>query len=112
MKDIDFDELDRAVSSLMSSVPKNKPVKVSDEDITLVIPGSAADVPAEELKEDISPTSDVADTEPEEVEPVLSPSREPEQPPEHVDEPEQEEALSPAASIQPAPNRGRFMDMV
>lgn len=37
MKDLDFDELDKAVNSLMGNVPKSEPVKPDDDIKTLVI---------------------------------------------------------------------------
>ena len=50
MKELDFDELDRAVSTLMSAVPDSPPEPVEDEVKTVTIPSSRADDTADDVQ--------------------------------------------------------------
>lgn len=89
MKDIDFDELDKAVNSLMS---KNTKPETAKE------PEPTSDKTVQDQNEALSTTAEVATPEPQAEEPVQS-----------------EEATPAAAPKPPAPARkrsGRFMDMV
>lgn len=111
MKDIDFDELDKAVSSLMGSVPKDDPAKDTDADG--VINSSDHNIAAPEEDEELS-TSAVDDTEDAPVvvdtEPDIAPK------PEADLIEESEEKLDQLPTVTPRgispPSRGRFMDMV
>lgn len=117
MKDIDFDELDRAVSSLMGSVPKDEPKK-SDEPSagpdTTDAATSTSDAP--QASTDAGETTSAPVAEPP-VSPVSSatPASDVPKAQESENEPAAETApasapATPAAS--PPPSRGRFMDMV
>lgn len=116
MKDIDFDELDRAVNSLMNSAPQND----NDDDVTAtsaqndtdqdtaVMSDSVKPVSAEEVTDEIqlAPPAElmVVEDEPEDVE-----SSETESKPTMV-EPQSVQSY-PTASL-PTVRRGKFMDMV
>lgn len=119
MKEIDFDELDRAVSSLMNNVPKSNPVK-TDDDVTVVTLDTEVAPPPDDT-ENVTPA---APEEPLVVPPVVLD--------EPVEETEEEPAIESAAepivlteptedldiavttspTVAPAIQRGRFMDMV
>lgn len=109
MKDIDFDELDRAVNSLMSSVPKDDD---GDDEVSDVSNSSAGSTlgDATHVQNDIS-----EDTHNDEIQ--LAPPAELMV----IDEPEDTEAKAepaPSAPTSPSPTslppvrRGKFMDMV
>lgn len=97
MKDIDFDELDRAVSSLMNDVPKSEPVK-DDSVKTLTLN-----------------TEDQSDGVTEPVQPVVASSEVDDKPVSGSDAaapPHRTEPAPSQAPATPAARRGRFMDMV
>lgn len=88
MKDLDFDELDRAVNSLMSNVPKEEPAK--DDDIkTVTLPSSGETTPHAEATS--APSPQPADM-PKPTTPVTPPV--------------------PRASSVAARRSGRFMDVM
>lgn len=97
MTDIDFDELDKAVSSLMSSVPKNAPVKNDDIKTITIAPklsGSLTGSPFEQPVPAHSLSPSLADVAP--VPSVSTPS-----------------AAQSASRVSLAERRGgRFMDVV
>lgn len=95
MKDIDFDELDRAVNSLMSGIPKSAPIK-NDDIKTLTLESKLSDTtPSSTLSQAISTPS---------TSPALSDTKI------DIEEPENESSSSLVALA----NRrgGRFMDVV
>jgi hypothetical protein len=94
MKDIDFDELDRAVNSLMSGVPKAEPAK--EDDVKTLALSVAA--PAH-------------DDEPEQASPAASAVQVRETPPAE-EQPKPAPSPAPSITAPPAVRRGRFMDMV
>lgn len=97
MKDIDFDELDRAVNSLMSGVPKTEPVK------------------EEELKT-VSLAVAETDSEPKpQAEPAATLAPSPSSLPASDDippRPTEDVHVDSIRTVAPAARRGRFMDMV
>lgn len=111
MKEIDFDELDRAVNSLMKTVPPDSTSKTSDqrtdEEETVLTIGSSSEVAEDDLMKELVPTA-TPDAE------VISVNEE------HAREPQPEpkepetvaQATSETPSATPTPRRGRFMDMV
>ena len=109
MKDIDFDELDRAVSSLMKTVPEDEKEVVTPEDtapvVTLGGGGTAmADTPATvtaTVSDDV-PSSTAQNVPPLQSEEDLSQVQEP--------APATEESVTSAPT--PAVRRGRFMDVM
>lgn len=101
MKDIDFDELDRAVNSLMSGVPKAEPAK-EDDVKTLALPASS---PGADDKADSEPAHAASSSS------EVAPSHDPEV--SHDAERSMSTvSVTPAAVVPPAARRGRFMDMV
>ncbi len=84
MKDLDFDELDKAVSSLMADAPSQTPVPKQDDDVqTITLPESAipevpvsapvSEATAEAAAPAVKPSSDTTSPAPEES-PVLNPT--------------------------------------
>lgn len=103
MKDIDFDELDRAVNSLMNSVPQDDDDN-TDQDASV----AAIDEPASNMHDEIQlappaelmvveEASEEAETEAPKIEPIQAPGA--------------SQSPSPATSL-PTVRRGKFMDMV
>lgn len=117
MKDIDFDELDRAVSSLMGSVSNNKPTDTTPATSPVADDASNDSVTVDPQPENTNP-------EPIEETPVLNLDRPVEAMPSSTPEPQADtdvetfsEAMQlveegPAVSPAPAARRGRFMDVV
>lgn len=100
MKDLDFDELDRAVNSLMGDVPKTAPEKKDDEPQTLTISPTLT----KDATPDFSKIEDNAA--------VIAPSTPPSEPAPSRPEPAAATSL-PVPSRPPAARRaGRFMDVV
>jgi hypothetical protein len=97
MKELDFDELDRAVNSLMTNVPNTPPPKKDDEVRTLNIESSLPDATATPMP---SPTVPVPTPTP--VESVA---------PAPVSEPVTPRTSAPSLSVA-ARRGGRFMDVV
>lgn len=93
MKDIDFDELDRAVSSLMNDVPKTEPVK-NDDTKTLTL-NSDVDSQVGSAQKPADAASDTAAAPADET---ITPPR--------------SKSVSSPSPVAPAARRGRFMDMV
>lgn len=101
MKDIDFDELDRAVSSLMSTTT---PDRTTDTDNTNEMPNDTESVMSEESAKEAAPTSTTST-------PLISSESELSQ----TKEPEDlssSDNTRPAVSSMPVARRGRFMDVM
>ncbi len=135
MKDIDFDELDRAVNSLMGTAPKGEPTKNADEAATsddattsaTTVEGTEVPAPSStpgepevsKPAEEVTPTPELVP----QPEPADSPAPTPSAEGEHNEqkafqeaaaEPDTQATETPRASAASAavPSRGRFMDMV
>lgn len=120
MKEIDFDELDRAVNSLMSTVPSDKPADVA----TPAQPApDSTDAPKDVSSTPVQPVSN--DAQPEPTTPtVLDLDASPNMPESSSPQPAQPEEVetlneamqlveeTPAPTPAPAARRGRFMDVV
>lgn len=104
MKDIDFDELDRAVSSLMSNVPKEDSTDaVSADRESVVTLGSDAS----STEEPEVPPTEIATPEP-----LSAPESEATELDAPAEEPEAPTVVTPAGvAPPPAARRGRFMDV-
>lgn len=130
MKDLDFDELDRAVNSLMSSGQYNQPTKAPQEDDATVLEidvssgnqavDSIDDTQAQPSEPSAPPVAPVlAESEPTVAEPVSQPSESPAQEPVAATEPTtavgpsapSASALDSLASTAPGRRSGRFMDI-
>lgn len=96
MKELDFDELDRAVNSLMTNVPNTPPPKKDDEVRTLNIESS--------LPADAAPPAMPSPT-------PVAPAPSPVEPPAPVNEPVTPRTSAPSLSVA-ARRGGRFMDVV
>ncbi len=94
MKDIDFDELDRAVNSLMSGVPKAEPAK--EDDVKTLALSAATPVHNDESEQTPPSASPIQVRE--------APSAE--------EQPKLTSTPAPSVAAPPAVRRGRFMDMV
>lgn len=117
MKELDFDELDRAVNSLMEGVPKTKPAEdKSEEDTkTLTIKPSLPDGTTPDFKalDDQSPASPTVSAAASDGDAVVSPVPLPD--PDPVAKPEVPSSVSstPRSAPSLATRRGgRFMDVV
>ncbi|HSW91482.1 MAG TPA: hypothetical protein VLG09_02460 [Candidatus Saccharimonadales bacterium] len=105
MKDLDFDELDRAVNSLMTNVPKApEPKKTDENEQTLTITPT--------LKDDAAPSFKTLDKTVAQINNTpINTSDAPKAPSEEPSSPTTDN--KPVSAAQPlASRRGRFMDMV
>ncbi|HEU4715315.1 MAG TPA: hypothetical protein VFS14_00610 [Candidatus Saccharimonadales bacterium] len=114
MKDLDFDELDRAVNSLMSNVPKSEPQTDGTPEKTLDIPSTGDDklsfdkvTEAAKKAADDTPQDKTPEKSPPAPTPVLAPA------PRASAEASHASATVQPANSTPAGRRGgRFMDVV
>lgn len=103
MKDIDFDELDRAVSSLMRTTPSDDMTDTTDTTET-PSDSNTESVKTDESNQDTAPAVDVH-TPSISSENELSQTKEPE-------DISSLDTIQPAASATPVARRGRFMDVM
>jgi hypothetical protein len=102
MKDLDFDELDRAVNSLMTNVSKTpEPKKTDENEQTLTITPT--------LKDDVAPSFQTLDKT---VAQINNASTSTSESPVETTSPVVTDKPANSSTIPPASRRGRFMDMV
>ena len=93
MKDLDFDELDKAVNSLMEKAPKDVPAPAKEKETVVTLPDST--LPDTPKPADV-PSPSVATT------PAPEPEKKPDEP----------AAATPPAPVAAKRSTGRFMDVV